>query len=117
MIQWPEYLPQHVDKDGYSESPPDSRIRTPMDMGPAKIRRRFSAQVRPVHIMMKMTESQLDEFDTFYVDTTESGALSFEFPSPRGSGTVTARFGESAPAYGEFDGLHCTVQFDLEILP
>ena len=116
-ITWPEYLPQKVEKDGYSETPPDSRIRTPMDMGPAKVRRRFSAQVRPLSIVMNMTEEQLADFDTFFATTTESGSLPFDFPNPRGTGVLTVRFGEKSPQYGDFNGNSCAVSFDLEVLP
>lgn len=116
-IVWPASLPQKVEQDGFSESPPDSRIRTPMDMGPVKVRRRFSAQIRPLKVSMFMTQTQLDAFDTFFVTTTEGGSLPFDFPSPRGVGVVTVRFGEKAPSYGDFEGINCYVSFDLDVLP
>jgi len=117
MIQWPATLPQKVEKNGYQEIVPDARIRTPMDMGPAKVRRRFTAQVRMIMLQMTMTESQVSTFDQFWREETAGGSLPFEFPDPRGIGMIEVRFGETPPEYGSFRGEHAVVNIELEVLP
>jgi len=116
-ISWPVSLPQYVEKDQYTESPPDARIRTQMDMGPPKVRRRFSAQVRPFQVVLTLDKEQLDTFDEFWRIGTAGGSLAFEFPNPRGEGMITVRFGEDAPEYGQFRGDRCSVTVQLEELP
>lgn len=117
MIEWPATLPQYVEKEGYEETTPDTRIRTPMDMGPQKVRRRYTAQVRKLSLEMVMSKAQAAAFDTFFVTTTASGSLPFEFPDPRGTGDIEVRFGEGAPNYSAFTGDRVIVSFELEVMP
>ncbi len=35
----------------YQETPPDNLVRTPMDVGPAKLRRRTTANVRQLSVL------------------------------------------------------------------
>lgn len=116
-MTWPATLPQNVEKDRFAEIVPDSRIFSPTDMGPQKVRKRFSAQVRVYQVSMTMTPEQLETFDTFFVTTTGHGTLPFDFPDPRGEGDIEVRFGEMTPAYGEFFGGRVIVTFELERLP
>ncbi|QLH37711.1 MAG: hypothetical protein HWD60_00095 [Defluviicoccus sp.] len=40
---WPSSLPQKPLVDGFSETAPNLVVRSPMDVGPAKVRRRATA--------------------------------------------------------------------------
>lgn len=115
-LEWPSALPK-AEARGYTESPPDSRIFSEMDMGPPKVRRRFTAQIRPYEITIQMTKTELETFDAFFTVTTQGGSLPFDFPNPRGAGTIQARFGRTPPQYSSFNGGYCVVSFALEKLP
>jgi hypothetical protein len=63
---------------GYDEQPPDERIRTPMDVGPAKLRRRASAGVQPIKGTIRCSSTQRTTCDDFYRTTLSGGVLQFD---------------------------------------
>jgi hypothetical protein len=83
MPTWPASLPQFVLTRNYKESPPDLVIRTKMDAGPAKVRRRFTAGVRPIEAMLVLNGDQLAVLDDFYLTACQGGALSFTWTYQR----------------------------------
>ena len=115
MASWPGTLPATPLLRGYAESPPDLTIRTQMDQGPAKIRRRFTAAPRPMRFAFNMTTAQIAILDTFYVTTLSGGALTFTFTNPRTAATDTYRF-LSPPTYTPWSGSYWRVELDLEIV-
>ncbi len=115
MPTWPATLPGFM-KDGWTEEAPKTALRTEMDAGPAKVRRRFSAGVRPFSGQLKVTGVQLAALDDFYLDDCQGGAVAFDFPHPRTGLTVSARFAEP-PKYQALGGLFYSAAVKLEILP
>tara|TARA_Y100000310_G_scaffold324866_2_gene387344 strand:- start:10384 stop:10746 length:363 start_codon:yes stop_codon:yes gene_type:complete len=105
-----------------SEARGDGTIRTPMDAGIAKARRRFSAVPRAVSMSLILpTSSDRTTFDDFFSDTLSEGSLRFDFTDPIGGATVEARF-SGPPSYTwrkSENGLvdFCVASFSLEILP
>jgi hypothetical protein len=93
-ITWPPGLPQDVLREGYAERPAKTAIRTEMEAGPAKVRRRFSAGVRPLSIAVELTRAQAGTLLAFFADTLEGGALPFEWAHPRSGEAVRLRFVE-----------------------
>ena len=79
---WPASLPQFVDRP-HTEGMPDALLRTPMDAGPAKTRRRFTAGIKPVKAQMDLTAAQAATFETFFDVTLKAGALAFDWVLPR----------------------------------
>jgi len=114
MATWPT-LPAPI-INTFNETLPDNVIRTSMDKGPAKVRRRTTANVRPIQFSMVLTEAQVATLDTFYNTTTLSGAQEFDYTHPRTGATVSARFTQP-PAYSDINGLAYRVEVQLEILP
>ena len=114
-IVWPPTLPQVALADGYTSRPGDNVVRTEMDVGPAKVRRRGSAGVRRISVRYRMTPAQSDDFEAFYNDTLRSGALRFTWPGPAGGDSLTARI-LPTPVWRP-RGANWTVSMDLEILP
>lgn len=110
MATWPATVP--ITRENFSESPPRRTIRSDMDVGPAKVRRRSTAAVRPVKLSLFLNDSQLDDLEEFYLD---NDALSFDFVHPRTSNPVKARF-TSEPEYSLVETMY-RVSVDLEILP
>lgn len=82
---WPSGLPQVVEK-GYSESIGFNVTRTPMDLGPPKIRRR-SRRPDILSISFLMTTTQVALLETF-INTTINATARFGFPHPR-KGTIS----------------------------
>jgi hypothetical protein len=114
---WPATLPQVIWAEGYGESPADVLLRTSMDTGPAKVRRRSTAGVRPVTGKIKLISSELDIFLEFYNTTLLSGSLRFSWTEPRDNSIpVEMRFAE-LPEISAIDPGTYEVGMKLEILP
>jgi hypothetical protein len=118
---WPATLPQYLPVANYQEVPPDTTLRTPMDAGPAKLRRRYTANVRNISTIMPLTEAQLRILDSFYLDDTQGGSLPFDWVHPRYAGEspglpVTMRFIKQ-PTYTCVEPDYYNAQLDFEIMP
>lgn len=111
MVDWPSEL--IITKEGFKESPPQRQLRSKMDVGPDKIRRRSSSAIRPVSLQMILDDAQLATFDAFYLS---NDATFFNFVHPRTGSTVTARFTDDQPSYEPNETLW-NVSVRLEILP
>lgn len=90
MAAWPSSLPRLL-APGYSESPQDQTLRTEMDAGPAKVRRRFSAAVTEQQIRLLLTDAQLATFESFWDTDLAGGALSIDWDDPRTGSAVHVR--------------------------
>lgn len=110
MAVWPSDLP--LLRDGFTESPVDRVIRSNMEIGPAKIRRRSTNAIRPASVKMFLTDAQLTTFDTFF---NTNDALAFTFTNPRTSVAETARF-VNTPSY-VLDDTMWRVTVNLELMP
>ena len=113
---WPATLPQLPRNSGASEKAPDLAIRTNMDAGPAKVRRRFTAGVRPHTMKLILTTAQVVILDDFFVSTLSGGAAAFDWVSPRTGGSVEFRF-KGPPEYRPLGVGKYEVGFELEELP
>jgi len=77
---WPLSLPQSPQK-GFTESIGVNVIRTPMDAGISKMRRR-SARPSTMDVTFILTSAQVVTLETFVVDTLK-GTRRFGFTHPR----------------------------------
>ena len=116
MPTWPASLPQTPLIAGYKEKVPDLVLRTTMDTGPDKTRRRATAGVRPFDWPTILTTAQIATLDTFYVTTLNSGALTFTVNHPRTAVSETWRF-IGPPEYIPLSGSLHRVAIKLEIMP
>ena len=139
MPTWPASLPQYLLTRNYSESAPNLVIRTTMDAGPAKVRRRFTAGVRPIDGLVILTDDQLGVLDGFFLNDCAGGAIAFSWTMQRESedadaSTDTDAIADTdlglpkswAPATFRFvkppqyqdtgDGKHYEVKLSLEIM-
>lgn len=113
---WPAALPQTLEVQGYSEQPPDVTLRTQMDAGPPKLRRRYTAGIRPIKGKMLLSPRTLVvTLDDFYNDSLLGGSLSFDWAHPRTGQTAVCRFA-SRPTYTPLGPEAWMVELDLEIL-
>ncbi len=114
---WPATLPQEPLAQGYAERAPDTVIRTQMEAGPPKVRRRFTAGVRSIECRLRLIPAQVDTLDAFFNTTVAGGALPFDWKHPRTGTAVTFRFVEP-PSYAPVArGALWQASLRLEVLP
>lgn len=91
---WPVGLPFINHLGTYRETGPQGALlATPMDAGPSKSRRRFTAALRAVSGQTDiMTDAQIDTFEDWYEDDIGGGALAFTAVNPRTGVTQTYKF-------------------------
>lgn len=116
MAVWPFNSETKIETGSWNESPPDNTIRSKMEVGPEKIRRRTTANIRPVSFIMNLNDAELDILDEFYTNDTFSGADEFDYIHPRTSDNVKARFADK-PSYNDIIKGVYKVNISLEILP
>lgn len=112
---WPATMPQELLMSGYSESPPNVALRTSMDIGPAKLRRRSTSAVRPITGEQIITTSQLADFKLFYNTDLLGGTLRFSWTDPVTEVAAEMRFSEP-PSWAPEEGFY-RLRMSLEILP
>ena len=78
---WPRMLPG-PQRDGYTVELQDTLLRSAMDTGPGKVRRRFTTGSAYVSATWLFTRQQLDWFHIFYTDALANGADVFLWPDP-----------------------------------
>lgn len=121
MATWPASLPQalHI---GATEQRQKAFIRSEMETGPHKQRRRFTAASRFIRGSLLLTKAQRATFDTFYETTLGEGADEFDWVDPNdNSTTVSMRF-TAVPQKQAVNGGATGVSLwrlglELEILP
>lgn len=121
MATWPGTLPQYFEV-GVLDTRQQGFIRTEMDTGPFKQRKRFTAVSRFLTGTMLLTGTERATFETFYVTSINQGADAFDFIDPSTFATVSARFVQpptlSAVAGGGTAGTaQWRVELALEVLP
>lgn len=115
---WPAELPQYPSVSGTSRGFADGRLFQAMAQGPAKIRLRTSAAIKPLSVSFMMTVAEVSVFEAFWDDDTKGGSLPFYFPNYDDEGEFwLVVFGENAPVVTptEYDAEQ--VSFTLSILP
>lgn len=118
---WPIGLTRAARVADLEERTPDVVVRSEVDVGPAKIRRRFTGDRRTFTIGLDLTRNEVATFDSFFLTTTKGGSLSFAWDLPRTGSLADFRF-LGPPAYRPqaprgSGGEWWRVSFDVEMLP
>jgi hypothetical protein len=113
-IFYPELLPSGLLADGFSKQPQSNVIRTTMDAGPKKTRRRYTAKTIKYSGKQIFDEAELMVFEQFYHNVIADGALRFNFTDPISQEIAEFRFTEDYTV-NAVDGLY-EVQMSLERL-
>jgi len=85
---WPLDLPQRVLADTFSETLADGRLRTAMETGHAKSRRRFSSAPKPVAAAFKVNADQKARLERFWDEEIAGGSLPFLIADQTADGLV-----------------------------
>lgn len=115
MATWPTSLPQSVLLSDFVESADANTIRTEVDYGPSKVRRRYTAEVKVYQIGLVLTAAQVATLETFY-DVTLGAVDSFDWIHHRTLAAAVYRF-RSRPEYRPLGGGYWRTAFALEVLP
>jgi hypothetical protein len=113
-IYWPELLPSGLLADGFSKQPQSNVIRTSMDAGPKKARRRYTARTVKYSGKQIFDEAELMVFEQFYHNVIADGVKRFNFSDPVSQETAEFRFTEDYSVRA-IEGLY-EVQMSLERL-
>jgi len=88
MADWPSILP-NLSYQGYKLQTGSQVIRTDMDNGIARQRRRFTARVDVIDCILEVKGNELDIFEDFIYNDCNGGASWFNAPISDGSGVQT----------------------------
>jgi hypothetical protein len=97
-INWPELLPSGLLEKGFSKQPQDNVIRTTMDAGPKKARRRYTARSIKYSGKQNFDAAELAVFEQFYHNVIADGVLRFNFADPVTGEIAEFRFTEKYTA-------------------
>lgn len=82
-IIWSQDLPQVLVLDGLTGKRSSSVVRTEMDAGPAKQRRRYTIATKTFTGSIVVTETQREKLEDFYSNEIADGALRFLMKDPQ----------------------------------
>jgi len=92
VISWPPELPYGLLAEGFSKQPQTNVIRSQMDAGPAKARRRYTARTVAFSGRRVFDKAELEIFERFYHTALADGVLRFQFKDPVTLQTAMFRF-------------------------
>lgn len=118
-IVWPPSLPQELRIADHAVTFPSGVIRTQMDAGPAKVRRRFSSAPVPHRGSIVVDGEQLETLWLFFEQSTSMGAEAFEWVDPRTGNAAMVRFLEppqTSPLAPRSPTSKWTVTLAIEVL-
>jgi hypothetical protein len=114
---YPTTLP-NVQMDDYAFKPGNTNIRTEMETGLAKVRRRFISAPTEIKVVWQFTIAQLAIFEKFYEVDCLNGANWFYISLVNGMGQTTylARFKDTYEAKASHREFGWSVSATLEVL-
>lgn len=115
-IAWPVTLQDCVNEEGFGNELGETVLRSDMDVGPAKLRRRFTRGFDNFTTTVNLTTAQYSLFRTFYYTSLNGGTLPFEFKHPITQVVSEFRF-VSTPRVNSFGGGNFRVSMVWEEVP
>ncbi len=113
---WPITLQDRLNEESFGIDKGDTLIRSDMDVGPQKVRRRFTKGIDTISGSITLTTAQYNIFESFYDTTLNGGALTFEYNHPVTEVLTEFRF-KGAPQYKSIGGGNYVASFAWEIVP
>lgn len=113
---WPSELQNLVNQDSFGLTFGDSTIRSDMDVGPAKVRRRITKAVDSITCSITLkTASEYSAFEYFYKTTLNGGVNQFAFNHPI-TGVQTDFRISKTPSFRPLGGSVFQVSMEWEIV-
>ena len=82
---WPSTLPR-PERDSWSRSPSEARLKRQSEAGPPAYRRRYSSVPKSVALSIVVSRAGKAVFDQFHDETTAFGSKPFWMPDPTTDG-------------------------------
>ena len=121
VYRWPTSLPQKPLVDGYKRVVPNNLIRSSMDTGSDKVRKRGRFKPQVVSCSYVLTAAQRDTLEAFVHDSLAEGAICFNWPHPELDRLVRARIKAAQEGILDFspykDTAWWAVSLNIEIWP
>lgn len=116
MPTFPTILRSAMLADGFKETTANLSLRSSVDQGPAKLRRRATVGVTDLSCVLLLNVAGTQTLDTFYKDDLAGGTLPFTMTHPRGGGSINCRF-KKPPVHMAINGPWFRSTLELEVLP
>jgi hypothetical protein len=119
---WPSTVPDSLQESGYSYEAQSGVIRTNMDTGPAKVRRRFTAVSKTHKGNIILTKTQLATWESWFENVIIFGTLTFTMTNPQTAASMTVRLviPSSGKAYSvapEAGSGNMILSIEVEVMP
>lgn len=115
-VPWPVSLQQNVNTGNFNEKFGETAIRTTVDVGPMKVRRRFTRPIDVVSVGFNMTSDQYEDFKIFYNTTVNGGVTIFELNHPITGVLTNYRF-MGPPTISPIGGIVFVASMQWEVIP
>ena len=116
-VAYPEALPQAPQRVGFTQQNKSNLIRSTVDVGEAKVRRRYTDPIKDESWSMPLSASQLIIFQNWFKDDLKGGVLRFDFEDMLTTLTETYRIVDM-PIFTPFGTCgQYMVSFKTELLP
>ena len=113
---WPPGITSAFWSEGFTEEPDDVLIRTSMDTGPAKVRRRFVNPTKSYSCAILVKDAtEYQTLNDFYYITCQGGSDTISLPHPITGAPSVFRF--RGPIQWSAAGIAWQASFKLELLP
>lgn len=99
---------------GFNVAPSVSVIRTEMDVGMAKMRRRSTVALTTTEGELLCSTAQVEALELFFLESTKGGTVRFQIPAPHTNKPQEARFMEP-PQFQWIGGEWWRVRVRLEL--
>lgn len=118
MDSWPVSLQQKFNVDSFQYKLGSTKVSSGMDVGPDKVRSRFTDAVDIYDCQIRLDFSEVSIFKTFYKTTLGNGTLPFLFVDPFTEISTAFRFvPDSDPVIVPLGGRVFSLNMSWEKLP
>ncbi len=113
-VTYPVLLPDAPQRNGFNQKQQNNTIRSSVDVGEAKVRRRYTVPLKDEKWSMILDPVQLPIFQDWFDTDLQSGVLRFSFADPLTDITKEYRF-KDMPAFTPYGTCGSyTVSFNVE---
>ena len=114
--QWPAALQEYLEQQEFGLVYGDTTIRSSMDVGPSKVRRRFTKGVDEMTGSITVKNDLYSTWENFFKVTLAGGSLTFEYNHPI-TGVLTEYRFKGMPSVSNIGGEYFRVSMSWEEMP